>query len=231
MTVVGLVLLIARERGRLLLASTRRGREISVRLAIGASRRQSSSSSKARFWRARRDCRRRAGVGALQACRVSSSLPVDVAFDLRVDASVAFRAALTGVLAGLLPAIKASAPSLVSDLRDAPAGRLPPPLCASRRARGHQVALTVVLVVAGLLLDLRIATRRRIRPRGLAAVSYRHGSLQPERSQVFWRAINPAGFNRRQYRSRLQLQHEQVRVDSRTYSEGQRDIIENTMVR
>ena len=56
-------------------------------------------------------------------------LPVDVAFDLQIDARVLtfsiLVAALTGVLAGLLPALKASSPSLVSDLRgEAPAGRV-----------------------------------------------------------------------------------------------------------
>ena len=135
---------------------------------------------------------------ALQGVKLP--LPVDVAFDLRIDARVlAFSlvvAALTGVLAGLLPALKASAPSLVSDLRgEAPAGKVGRRRFALRDALVvSQVALTaVLLVVAGLLLRSLGASQRAdvgFDPRGLAAicVRYRHGALQPgARASVFWR--------------------------------------------
>ena len=48
----------------------------------------------------------------------------DLRIDVRVLSFSVLIAALTGMLAGLLPALKASAPSLVSDLRgEAPAGK------------------------------------------------------------------------------------------------------------
>ena len=91
------------------------------------------------------------------------------------------------MLAGLLPALKASAPSLVNDLRgEAPAGKVGRRRFALRDALVvTQVALTaVLLVVAGLLLrslGASAARRRRIRSarsrRDLARS--RHGPLQP----------------------------------------------------
>ena len=126
-------------------------------------------------------------------------LPVDVAFDLRLDARVlAFSivvAALTGMLAGLLPALKASAPSLVSDLRgEAPAGGVGRRRLALRDALVvTQVALTaVLLVVAGLLLRSLGASQRAdvgFDPRGLAAISLDTDMVRysQERSDEFWR--------------------------------------------
>ena len=135
MVVVGLVLLIAcaNVAGMLLARASARRREISVRLAIGASRGRliqqllvegvllgvlGAIAAVALAW---------ALVQALQGIQLP--LPADIAFDLRIDGRVlTFSmavAALTGVLAGLLPALKASAPSLVNDLRgEAPSGKI-----------------------------------------------------------------------------------------------------------
>ena len=92
----------------------------------------------------------------------------------------------------------------------------------------------------------RVSARRRgIRSRrpGRDVVRHRHGSLyEPERGEQFWRAgagararaarawSRPASCRRR-CRSTFNFSTSEMRVDSRTYSEGQRgEIIENTRV-
>ena len=197
MAIVGLVLLIAcaNVAGMLLARASARRREISVRLAIGASRGRliqqllvegailgtlGAVAAVALAW---------ALVQGLQGIKLP--LPVDVAFDLRIDARVltfsVLVAALTGMLAGLLPALKASSPSLVGDLRgEAPAGKVgAPPLRAARCAGGQpgradRGAARRRRPVAAQ--PRRVAARRcrlrSARPRGDFA-RYRHGSLQP----------------------------------------------------
>ena len=259
MTIVGLVLLIAcaNVAGMLLARASARRREISVRLAVGASRGRliqqllvegallgtlGAVAAVALAW---------ALVQGLQGIQLP--LPVDVAFDLRIDGRVLtfsiLVAALTGVLAGLLPAIKASAPSLVNDLRgEAPAGRLGRRRFALRDVLVvSQVALTaVLLVVAGLLLRSLGASQRAdvgFDPRGLAAISLDTDMVRytPERSEVFWRealtrvraipGVRSAGFVSPSLPFGLNFSQSEMRVDSRTYGEGQRgEIIENTMI-
>jgi predicted permease len=164
LTAVGLVLLIACANiANLMLArATRRRREIAVRLSLGATRGQlirhllTESFLLAALG---------AGVGLLltqwltdaaAAIRVSF-LPVQITLDLGVDARVlsftALVAIVTGVAFGLVPALRASRPNVVAELkREATVGRgrwvtLRNALVVS------QVAVSLVLLVgAGLFL-------------------------------------------------------------------------------
>jgi predicted permease len=175
---------------------------------------------------------------------------VEVAFDLRIDARVltfaVVVAALTGVLAGLVPALKASAPSLVADLRgDAPSTKMGGRRWNLRDALVvSQVALTaVLLVVAGLLLRSLGASQRAdvgFDPAGLAAVSFDTDMVRysPERGIEFWRqaqeriaalpGVISAGTVSPTLPFTLNFNQHEVRIDNRTYAEGQRgEIIEN----
>ena len=259
MTIVGLVLLIAcaNVAGMLLARASARRREISVRLAIGASRGRliqqllvegallgmfGALAAVALAW---------VLVQGLQS--IPLPLPVNVAFDLRIDVRVLtfsiLVAAATGILAGLLPALKASAPSLVADLRgEAPAMRAGGRRWALRDALVvAQVALTaVLLVVAGLLLRSVGASERAdvgFDTRGLAAVAFDTDMVRytPERGLEFWRqarariaalpGVSSVGIVSPTLPFTFNFSQMEMRVDSRTYVEGQRgEIIENVAI-
>src|SRR5262249_36999013 len=127
MVIVGLVLLIAcaNVASILLARASGRQKEIGIRLALGASRmrlvRQLVTESLVM-----------ASLGAVAGILVAwwatsalskTQLPLTIplAFELRIDGRVIFFAIvatlLAGVIAGLAPALQASKPSLVADLR------------------------------------------------------------------------------------------------------------------
>ena len=259
MAVVGLVLLIAcaNVAGMLLARASARRREISVRLAIGASR-----------WRLIRQLLIEGCVlGALGAVTAVASawalirallsielpLPVSIALDMRLDARVltfsVIIAVLTGLLAGLLPALKASAPSLVSDLR----GDGPAPRVAGRRWSLRdalvvgQVALTaVLLVMAGLLLRSLGASERAdvgFRTHGLALLSFDTDMVRysAEKGEQFWTdalarvkampGVESAATSTSTIPFEFNFSQQELLIDNRTYTDGKNaEVIENRAV-
>src|SRR5579871_3695856 len=204
LAVVGLVLLIAcaNVASMLLARASGRQREIGVRLAIGATR--------ARLMRQLiTEAVVMSAIGALAgtllawwATRLLTTVhlptPLPLSFDLRFDSRVfLFTVAITiaaGVVAGLAPALKATKPDLVADLR----GDQTMAVSGSHRWTLRdalvvaQIAVTsVLLVVAALLTRSLLAAQRTnvgFAVDRLALVSIDTSQLKysPERSRQFY---------------------------------------------
>ncbi len=167
---VGLVLLVAcANLANMLLAraSTRR-REIAVRLAVGASRgrlvRQMLTESLVLATAG-------GAVALLLAmwltrviARLQPPLPIDLGLDIQPDWRVLLftlaAAMATGVVFGLVPAMRASRPDLVPALKDSG---------ESHRARGQRVELRDLLVVAQVALSLVLLVTGALLVRSLGA--------------------------------------------------------------
>jgi predicted permease len=204
MIVVSFVLVIAcaNVASMLLARASGRQKEISIRLAIGASRAQIARQLVT-------ESLLLSGFGAAGGIllawwvtRLVSSLnvplPVPLAFDLRIDARVLLFtlavAIVAGVAAGLAPALKASKPDLTRDLRN----DLAMTQAAGRRwtlrdaLAAGQIAVTMILLVVAALLtrSLNAAERANVgfAVDRLAIVSMDTGMLRysSESSQRFY---------------------------------------------
>jgi predicted permease len=164
MIVVGLVLLVACANvANLLLArATGRQKEIAIRLAIGAGRRQLVRQLLIEsFLLALAGAAAGFLLAAVAARAISSfklPLPFPIAFDFNVNWRVALftlgLSVITALVFGLVPALRASRPDLVGSLKDGPAG-----FGRATRSRMRntlvvvQVSLSLVLLTtAGLFL-------------------------------------------------------------------------------
>jgi predicted permease len=173
MVVVGLVLLIAcaNVASMLLARASSRHKEIGIRLAIGASRarlaRQLVTESLVMSAIG-------AAAGVLLAwwlTRVVMSLPlptpVPLAFDLRIDLRVlvftTFAAVTAGVLAGLVPAFKASKPNVTAEMRGEmqSVGDLGQRWTIRDILVAGQIAVTAVLLVIAALLTRSLMASER----------------------------------------------------------------------
>jgi predicted permease len=171
MIVVGLVLLVACANvANLLMArATGRQKEIAIRLAIGAGRRQLVRQLLIESF-----ILSLAGAGfgfllAAVAARAISSfklpLPFPIAFDFNVDWRVALftlgLSAVTALVFGLVPALRASRPDLVGSLKDGPAAF----------GRGGRSRMRNTLVVVQVSLSLVLLTTAGLFLRSLGNAS------------------------------------------------------------
>jgi len=187
MIVVGLVLVIAcaNVASMLLARASGRQREIGIRLAIGASRRRLVQQLLVESV-VMASLGASAGIGLAWlltqvAMSISLPIPIPLSFALRLDGRVllftAVATMIAAVVAGLAPALKATRPNLVNELKND---------VAATQAGGRrwtlrdglvatQIAVTMVLLVAAGLLTRSLISAQHVsigfRTGGLAIVS------------------------------------------------------------
>ena len=209
---VGLVLLVAcaNVANMLLARASGRQREIGIRLAIGASRgrliRQLLTESVVLSLLGAM-----AGVGlAAGLLKIVSTLPMPVPVPLMLALNLDGRvllfaiavATLAGLVAGLAPALRATRPSLASEMK----GDTPSVSGAGRRwglrdaLVAAQTAITLVLLVAAGLLTRSILEARRVdvgfHPSGVAALGVDLGLIgydEARSKQLYDRAVERIG--------------------------------------
>ncbi|HSC29220.1 MAG TPA: ABC transporter permease [Vicinamibacterales bacterium] len=206
---IGLVLLVAcaNVANMLLARASGRRREIGIRLAIGASRmrlvRQLVTES---LVLAALGAAAGVGIAALLLRLLDAMplpLPVPLALALRIDGRVLLFttavASLAGLVAGLAPALRATRPDVVSDLKgDAASAKT-----AGRRWTlrdglvALQTAVTLVLLVSAALLTRSILEAQRVdlgfRQNGLVALGAELSLIgydEPQSRQLFERAYD-----------------------------------------
>jgi putative ABC transport system permease protein len=203
MALVGLVLLIAcaNVASLLLARASARRREIGIRMAIGASRgrlvRQLLAESVVLALLGGLAGAGLAWTSTRALTSLSLPLPIPLSFDLRLDTRVlafTFLVALgAGLVAGLAPALRASRPDLVSELR----GETPTAEVSGRRlsfrdglVAGQMAVTFVLLVTAGLVtrsLAASHAAKVGFETSGIAILSFDLNMLRyaPERGRQF----------------------------------------------
>jgi predicted permease len=206
MIAVGLVLAIAcaNVASMLLARASARQKEISIRLAVGASR-----ADLVRQLLVESLLLSLAGgiVGVVLAAwalraigLLEPPIQLPLSLDLRLDGRVLLFSlavsTMAGVIAGLMPALKSSSPSIVQDLR----GGITLASAAGRRWTPRdalvvgQMAVTVVLLVSAALLTRSLSAAQRadvgFRTGGLAVLSMdlHTAGYERERGQQFYRA-------------------------------------------
>ncbi len=209
MTVVGFVLLVACANvSNLLLArALSRRREIAIRLAIGATRarlvRQLLTESVMlalpgallglliAAW----------AQGALLSLLPALPFPITVDVKLGLDVRVLlFTSAVAlgaGVLFGLIPALQASRPELLADLKDLSGVRSAPPgrLGVRNLLVASQVELSLVALVGAFLFVRSLGAAQRIDPgfesTNLVSMSFNVGlqGYSQERGEAFFREV------------------------------------------